>query len=148
MVAAKDRLEESRSLARVATAAFFPQANVDPNASRNRYSANRPEVITVGGGALTQSTFEIPFTMSWEPDLFGKYRRNLEASNANLQATAADLSNVNLVLTAELAADYFSLRELDAEYQVVVEVDRVDPDSREAWVVLVRGTAHHVDTEA
>jgi nitroimidazol reductase NimA-like FMN-containing flavoprotein (pyridoxamine 5'-phosphate oxidase superfamily) len=35
-----------------------------------------------------------------------------------------------------------------AEYQVVVEVDQVDPDAREAWVVLVRGSAHHVDTEA
>jgi nitroimidazol reductase NimA-like FMN-containing flavoprotein (pyridoxamine 5'-phosphate oxidase superfamily) len=35
-----------------------------------------------------------------------------------------------------------------AEYQVVVEVDQVDPDAREGWVVLVRGTAHHVDTEA
>jgi outer membrane protein, multidrug efflux system len=119
LVAAKARLDEARSLARVATAAFFPQANVDPNASRNRYSANRPEVITIGTGSLTQSTYEVPFTMSWEPDLFGKYRRGLEASNANLQATAADLYNVNLVLTAELAADYFSLRELDAEYAVV-----------------------------
>ena len=35
-----------------------------------------------------------------------------------------------------------------AEYQVVVEVDHVDPDAREGWVVLVRGTAHQVDTEA
>jgi nitroimidazol reductase NimA-like FMN-containing flavoprotein (pyridoxamine 5'-phosphate oxidase superfamily) len=35
-----------------------------------------------------------------------------------------------------------------AEYQVVVEVDQIDPDAREAWVVLVRGTAHHMDTEA
>jgi nitroimidazol reductase NimA-like FMN-containing flavoprotein (pyridoxamine 5'-phosphate oxidase superfamily) len=35
-----------------------------------------------------------------------------------------------------------------AEYQVVVEVDQIDPDAREAWVVLVRGTAHHIDTEA
>ena len=35
-----------------------------------------------------------------------------------------------------------------AEYQVVVEIDQVDPDAREGWVVLVRGTAHHVDTEA
>ena len=121
LLAAKDRLEEARSLARVATAAFFPQANVDPSASRNRYSANRPEVITLNTGSLTQSTYEVPFIMNWEPDLFGRYRRNLEASNANLQGTAADLYNVNLVLTAELAADYFSLRELDAETQVVKE---------------------------
>jgi Pyridoxamine 5'-phosphate oxidase len=35
-----------------------------------------------------------------------------------------------------------------AEYQVVMEVDHVDPDAHEGWVVLVRGTAHHVDTEA
>ena len=35
-----------------------------------------------------------------------------------------------------------------AEYQVVVEVDQVDPEAHEGWVVLVRGTAHHVDTEA
>lgn len=120
LLAAKDRLEEARSLARVATASFFPTGNVDPGASRNRYSGNRPEVLTVIG-PLTQSTFQIPFTLNYEPDLFGRFRRNLEASNANLQATAADLSNVNLVLTAELAADYFSLRELDAESAVVKE---------------------------
>src|SRR5712671_2735713 len=33
-----------------------------------------------------------------------------------------------------------------AEYQVVVEVDQVDPEAHEGWVMLVRGTAHHVDT--
>ena len=45
----------------------------------------------------------------------------MEAANASLQSTAADLQNVQLVLTAELAADYFTLRELDAEWQVVQE---------------------------
>jgi nitroimidazol reductase NimA-like FMN-containing flavoprotein (pyridoxamine 5'-phosphate oxidase superfamily) len=35
-----------------------------------------------------------------------------------------------------------------ADYQVSVEVDRTDPEAREGWVVLVRGTAHHIDTEA
>ena len=119
LLAAKDRLEEARSLARVSSAGFFPQATVDPNYSRNRYSANRPEVFTLGNRPLTQSTYEIPFFINYEPDLFGKVRRGLQASNANLQATAADMYNTNLVLTAELAADYFSLRELDAETQVV-----------------------------
>ena len=118
LLAAEDRLQEARSLARVTSAAFFPQASVDPNASRNRYSGKRPEVLTLGN-PLTQSTYEIPFFINWEPDLFGRIRRNLEASNANLQATAADMYNLNLILTSELAADYFSLRELDAEYQVV-----------------------------
>jgi outer membrane protein, multidrug efflux system len=124
LLAAQDRLNEARSLARVTSAEFFPQATVDPNASRNRYSGNRPIVVTAGR-ALTQSNYEIPFFMNWEPDLFGRIRRNLEAANANLQASAADMYNANLVLTAELAADYFSLRELDAEYQVVLDSVRI-----------------------
>jgi nitroimidazol reductase NimA-like FMN-containing flavoprotein (pyridoxamine 5'-phosphate oxidase superfamily) len=36
----------------------------------------------------------------------------------------------------------------DAEYQVVIEADQTDPDAREGWLVHVRGTAHHIDTEA
>ena len=120
LAAAKDRLSEARSLARVATAGYFPTVSTDPNASRQRYSGHRAEVVTLGR-PLTQSTYEIPFLLNYEPDLFGKVRRTVQAANASLQGTAADLYNVNLVLTAELAADYFSLRELDAETQVVQE---------------------------
>jgi multidrug efflux system outer membrane protein len=118
--AAKDRLSQARALARVASAGYFPTVSTDPNASRQRYSGNRPEVATIGR-PLTQNTFGVPFSLNYEPDLFGKVRRTLEASNASLQSTAADYYNVILVLTAELAADYFSLRELDAEFQVVQE---------------------------
>jgi hypothetical protein len=35
-----------------------------------------------------------------------------------------------------------------AEYHVAVEVDQTDPEAREGWLVLVWGTAHHLDTEA
>jgi Pyridoxamine 5'-phosphate oxidase len=34
-----------------------------------------------------------------------------------------------------------------AEYQVAVEADEFDLEAREGWVVLVRGAAHHLDTE-
>jgi len=118
LLAAKDRLEEARSLARVTSAGFLPQSNVDPSASRQRYAGDRPEVVTLGR-PITQNTYEVPFFVNYEPDLFGKVRRSMQASNANLQGSAADMYNVQLVLAAELAADYFSLRELDAETQVV-----------------------------
>ncbi len=118
LAAAKDRLSEARALARVASAGYFPTLSADPSASRTRYSGDRPEVVTLGK-PITQSTYEIPFLLNYEPDLFGKVKRSLQASNASLESTAADLYNVNLVLTAELAADYFTLRELDAETQVV-----------------------------
>jgi outer membrane protein, multidrug efflux system len=130
LVAARDRLEQARSLARVATAGLFPQVSTDPNAARQHGSANRPlngaSPIIVNGvpqptQSYTQDVFTIPFSLSYEVDLFGRVRRNVEAANASLQSTAADLHNVQLVLTAELAADYFTLRELDAEFQVVQE---------------------------
>jgi len=36
----------------------------------------------------------------------------------------------------------------DADYQVAVEADQIDPQAREGWIVLARGAAHHLDTEA
>ncbi len=114
--AAQSRLQEARAIARISTAGLFPQMNVDAGAQRQRLSGNRP---VVGSSAatfpITQNNFTIPFTVSYEVDLFGRVRRGVEAANASLQATAADLQNVQLILTAELAADYFTLRELDAE---------------------------------
>lgn len=125
LIAARDRLSQARSLARVATADFFPQVSTDPSAIRERGSGNRPlNGAVVANGVrrpYTQSVYSIPFSVNYEADLFGRVRKNVEASNAALQSTAADLGNVQLVLTAELAADYFTLRELDAEYQVVEE---------------------------
>ncbi len=116
--AARDRLSEARSQARIASSAFFPVVSADPSGQRQAVSSNRP----FSGGELppfTQSNFTVPFSVSYELDLFGRVRRNLEAANASLQGSAADLENVRLVLTAELAADYFNLRELDREAAVV-----------------------------
>lgn len=130
LMAARDRLEQARSLARVATADYFPQLSADPGAARERGSGNRPlngQAPTLVHGVAqpvppyTESVYTVPFNLNYEVDLFGRVRRNLEAANASLQSTAADLQNVQLVLTAELAADYFTLRELDAEFQVVQE---------------------------
>jgi len=121
LVASRDRLEQARALARVATAGYFPQFNAEASAARQRLSGNRPVTTTTTTTPVTQNTFQIPFTLSYEVDLFGRVRRTVEAANAQLQASTADTANVQLVLTSELAADYFTLRELDAEIQVVTE---------------------------
>jgi len=140
LIGARDHLSQARSLARVATADYFPQLSADPSAYRERGSGNRPLngfTPSVVNGVVqpvrpyTENAYGIPFSLSYEVDLFGRVRKNVEAANASLQSTAADLGNVQLVLTAELAADYFSLRELDAEYKVVqesVDSERKDLD--------------------
>ena len=118
LTAARDRLSQARSQARIASSAYFPAVSADPSGQREEVAANRP----FAGGELppfTQNNFTVPFSVSYELDLFGRVRRNLEAANASLQESAATLENVRLVLTAELAAEYFNLRELDREAGVV-----------------------------
>jgi NodT family efflux transporter outer membrane factor (OMF) lipoprotein len=57
--------------------------------------------------------------VSYEPDLFGRVRHTVEAARTSAQASAGDLENVSLSLHADLAADYFQMRTLDAEEQLV-----------------------------
>jgi NodT family efflux transporter outer membrane factor (OMF) lipoprotein len=56
---------------------------------------------------------------SWEPDLWGNIRRTVQAARANAQASNADLANVDLSLRSELAMDYFELRGLDTQKQLL-----------------------------
>jgi len=109
-------LEQARASAAVQNATLFPTASVGATAERQRYSGLRATGSTFPiTGPVTQNSYILPFTVSYEVDLFGKRRRTIEAAQAAYQANAADLQNVQLVLTAELAADYFTVRQLDSE---------------------------------
>src|SRR5207248_4507840 len=69
--------------------------------------------------ALTQNSFTLPFTAGYEVGLFGRRRRSIETAQASYQASAADLENVRLVITSELAGDYFTVRQLDTELGIL-----------------------------
>jgi multidrug efflux system outer membrane protein len=131
LTAAQDRLAQARAQARIASSAYFPTLSADPSGLRERFSGNRP--LEGANPAQvrpdTENLFTVPFSVSYELDLFGRVRRTMEAANASLQGSAADLENVHLVLTAELAADYFNLRESDREAGVVRE--SVDTQQKE-----------------
>jgi NodT family efflux transporter outer membrane factor (OMF) lipoprotein len=114
------RLEESRAQLGIARADFFPQLSVDPGISRNRTSAHAP-LLPKDGTAHTYTAFNIPASLSWEVDLFGRVRREAESAKAGFAASADDLESARLSLQAEVASDYFNLRELDEERRVVAD---------------------------
>lgn len=114
---ARNQLQQARAAAQVATSGLFPQLGAQPTIQRQRQGAT----LTTSGVNVTQNTLQLPFTLSYEADLFGGIRRNIESTNAQYQASAANLENVRLVIEAELAADYFTARELDAEIAVIDE---------------------------
>jgi NodT family efflux transporter outer membrane factor (OMF) lipoprotein len=114
------RLEQARAAAAVQVATLFPTVSTAPLAERQRLSGNRPPGSSIPvTSAVTQNNFTLPFTVGYEVDLFGERRRSIEAAQASYQASAADLENVRLVITAELAGDYFTLRQLDTELGIL-----------------------------
>ena len=118
--AAAAHLDQARALAALQVSTRFPQFGVAPSAERQRLSGNRASSgVQAPLTAVTQNNFSLPFTVSYEADLFGRRRRSIEAAQASYQASAADLENVRLVMTSELAGDYFSLRQLDTEIGIL-----------------------------
>jgi len=115
--AAAARFEQARAAIRINRAPLFPSVTGNPSVSQNRQSQNQPLVSTTS--RINYTIFELPVDVSYEPDLWGRVRRSVEAARSEAQATAADLANVDLSLHAELAADYFQLRGLDSQKQLL-----------------------------
>ena len=75
--------------------------------------------------------FNLPFDVSWEPDLWGRVRNSVHQFSRAARVSAADLENVKLTEQANLAVFYFQLRGQDALedlYQTTVEVDQQSLD--------------------
>jgi NodT family efflux transporter outer membrane factor (OMF) lipoprotein len=109
-LAARDQVAAVRST-------LFPTLSLTAGATHFQESGNRPL-----GTSATKTSFNdltLGGQAGWEPDFWGRIRRNIEATHASEQATAADMANVDLSLQAEMAADYFQLRGLDSEIRLL-----------------------------
>jgi NodT family efflux transporter outer membrane factor (OMF) lipoprotein len=115
--AAYEQYMQARAAIQVARSQYFPTVSIAPSGSRDRQSQNRP--LFVPGSKTTYNDFLLQGQVSWEPDLWGNIRRQVEAQRATAQASAADLANADLSLRSELATDYFELRGLDTQQRLL-----------------------------
>jgi outer membrane protein, multidrug efflux system len=114
------RLTAARSEVTVAASALYPSVGLSAEAGRGEIAANRPlSAYNTPNASTTQNDFVLGPTVDYEVDLFGRVRREVEGAKASAQQAEADFENTRLMLTAQLATDYFSVRELDAEIEVV-----------------------------
>ena len=112
------QFEQARALVRFERADFYPTVTAGASGSRNHLSRNRG--ISTALSARNYSDIQMPvFGVSYEPDLFGRVRHTVEAARTSAQASAGDVENVSLSVHAALAADYFQLRSLDAEEELL-----------------------------
>ena len=115
--AAQMQFEQARAVVRINRADLYPTVTAGVSVAREHLSQNRPNGSLAATNSYTD--LQLPVDVSWEPDVWGRVRRTVEAARENAQATGADLESVNLSLHAELATDYFALRTLDAEVELL-----------------------------
>src|SRR5712671_1395236 len=113
------RVEQAEAGAKYARSFLFPTISLGAGASRTREAQNRPNNGNTGSRAATYNDFQVPAFLSYEVDAWGRVRHSIESASATEQATAADLRFVRLAVEASVAMDYYSLRETDAERQVL-----------------------------
>ena len=107
----------ARDAVNVVRANYYPFLSGSASISSGRVSSNRPQ--SSGAATSANGDFLLGGQASWEPDLWGRVRRQVEAARDNAQADAAVMAAVDLSLHAELASDYFALRGLDAQSKLL-----------------------------
>ncbi len=133
--AAEAQYRQAQAALQAARAGFFPTVNGSAGLSRARGSS---AAITEGQNATLSA--------SWEIDVWGRIRRQVESSEAGAQASEADLASTLLSTQATLAQSYFLLRIADAQKALL---DRtVDDYARSLQLVrnqYAAGTAQRSD---
>jgi len=125
--AAYARLLQARAQTRIASSGYFPTVTANATAVRQKLSENSPNFFA--GEPRFENDFNLNGAASYEIDLFGRVRNTVAGARATEQASAGDLAALDLSTHAELANDYFLLRGLDAEQDLL---DRTVTDYEQA----------------
>lgn len=110
VAAAVANYTQARAITREVRASLFPSVGLD---------AGR----TVSGGESRPTTrsYQVGMGASWEPDVFGRLRLNVDSARAGEQIALADLAAARLASQGELAVNYFGLREADLQRKLLAE---------------------------
>jgi NodT family efflux transporter outer membrane factor (OMF) lipoprotein len=116
------RVRESRARRSIATAGLFPTLDAS-SSGRNSERRNNGNTsiddlpdLDIGGSGFSTSgeSYTAGIDSRWELDLFGGQRRSIEAANANLGASEADLRDALITLLGDVALSYVNVRTTQA----------------------------------
>ncbi len=145
VVAAEARVRGARAARRASAFDLAPTITVEGGYTRQRLAgATFPGL----GSFPDQDLWDVGAVASWELDLFGRLRRNLQGQNALLGSAREDLRDVQVLLAAELASGYFDLR--GAQDQLAVARRNAENQRRSLEVTQQRldaGRGTAFDTE-
>ena len=113
--AAYARVAQARAVADVSRSAFFPSLTLETTAERSRLSENRATTSSGSTSRTNSTSYNVLLDLDYQLDLWGRLRRLFESAEAQAEAVAAQYENTLLVLQADVAQQYYTLRAYDAE---------------------------------
>jgi NodT family efflux transporter outer membrane factor (OMF) lipoprotein len=126
------RILESRAQLGIATGLRYPQAQTVVG------SAGYVSPSEAGGSAEEFWDFSLGASVSWEIDFWGRYRRGIESANAALLATMAGYDDVFVLLTAQVAQTYATIRLTEEQLRIAKQNIEIQRRSYEIVDVLAR----------
>ena len=118
------RVRQAQALASGANAARYPTFGLNANGGRQASGTGMGNLVnpdgTINDGAILNQV-NMYGGLSWDSDLWGKLRRNVESKDASLVASVADLENAKLSMQTQLAQAYFLVRSLDSQKQLLTD---------------------------
>lgn len=109
---AQSRIDQSRAQIQAAMSALLPLGNLSATSERQANRIAFPGPINL---SKPFNTFQTGFDASWELDLFGKSRREIESREATLEASEASAADMRVSLLAEVARTYIDIRQYQAQ---------------------------------
>ena len=115
----------AREVMKATRSEYFPTVTANPGATLSRSNLKTPTSAgsasgNFGGSSAQQVlSYSLPLDASWQPDFWGSIQNSVKANALAAEATLGDLENMRLSLQGELASDYFQLRELDSQKQLL-----------------------------
>jgi len=119
LAAAEAQFRQARALVRGARSQLFPILSGSAGVTRSAQGSGSSDTSSGSFGSGVSESYEAGLSASWEADIWGRLRRNLEANRASMQASAADLAAVRLSLQAELVQTYLQLRVIDEHQRLL-----------------------------
>lgn len=106
------RILEARAQLGIAVGNRYPQLQqAVGSVTAVELSKNSPNFIPLTDDSFTN--YQVGFDAAWELDFWGRFRRGIEAAEANLAVSVADYDNALVSLTAEVARAYVNIRTLE-----------------------------------
>jgi NodT family efflux transporter outer membrane factor (OMF) lipoprotein len=136
---AEARIRQARASRGVAGAPLLPEV-----AASALYQKSQGSSEAFGGGAIAtagnvQEIFQVGLDASWEIDIFGGTRRNVEATTADLRAAVEDRRDVLIILVGDVGTNYFNLRGF--QQQIVIARKNLEAQKKTARIIHKRFTA-------